>query len=92
MGLTRHQKVVVLSVFLSMIFASFTVLQYTTGGPVNYAERAPRARYLIENYQQSTKSDYSHSPGSDDPNNEAKATVTIESCLGVEEPTKENVR
>ena len=91
MGFTRQQKVVVLSVFLSMILGSFTVLQYT-GGPVTRAERAPRARYLIENYEQSTTSDYSHSPDSEDLINGPKATVAIESCLGVEEPAKENVR
>ena len=73
-----------------MILGSFTVLQYT-GGPVTRAERAPRARYLIEHYE-STTSDYSHSPDLDDPNNGPKATVTIESCLGVEEPAEENVR
>ena len=86
MEMTRKPRVVISSVFLSLILSSFTVLQYrgTGAGSRRYSGetnktlvgRPPWLRELPHNTSHSTE----------------RQAVTIESCLGVSEPAWHNVR
>ena len=99
MAFSRLKKVVI-SVFLIMILFSFTVLQYN-GFPLTPDVREPGPKYSIETYaaigqrqsmlRDTTKS-VSLSTNTDDLISGHKAIVTIDSCLGVEEPGDGNVR
>ena len=88
MEITRKKKVMMLSVFLSVILLSFTVLQYI-GFP----------RYSIEAdntlaQQQSLPREGRERTASDSLSADwdQVKSLTIQSCDGVEEPAEENVR
>ena len=88
MEMTRKQKVVILSIFISVVLFSFTVTQYI--GSSRYSietYKTPRQQHqsLLRILRETTSDSLSGDSG------QVKA-VTIESCLGVEEPPEENVR
>ena len=90
MEMTRKQKVVILSVFLSVVLLSFTVLQYI--GSSRYWKETYKtvgqqhqSLPLVRTLRETTSDSLSGDSGQ-------VTAVTIESCLGVEEPAEENVR
>ena len=89
MEMTRKQKVVILSVFLSVTLFSFTVLQYRGSSRYSIETDKTVGQHQSPSLLRGQRDNTSDSLSADSA--ELRA-VTIESCLGVEEPAEENAR
>ena len=82
-----HILYVILSVFLSLILFSSTVLQYIGSSRYSIETDKTVGPQLRELRETTSSTSESHNVDS-----AQLGAVTIESCLGVEEPAEENVR